>query len=441
MQKVYLWKVTLWQARHGIRHRFTWKMSSSALQPSTQPLAKMTLLARAIRKPAAPRSKRVASGKGRERCPDVKHLPKGLWAPLHRLVRSRPPIALQKDSRRRPLFDWDAWARQHLTRGYWEDCGVKQERWPTCVRSWAAIRVHNDFKLVATSDVLVRSIVTVTVAETLAYQHGLHFHRLNLNVRRHINTVANRQREDAPSKLTMFHVVQLALARYDYDLLLHKLTWAPEHATVLRCNMQKAFSVLQSQASDGAEPSVLRGSVVALTSALQSSVRGFLFLSWYEPVSISLSNCSLIEHSARVFVTSLPALDTAFLVETPLSPFNSQLTAWIAQLDSRSHNNRWNALERFFRAYCLRMRDTCTDDPREKFSFSIMAVLLSMGSRRNEDLIENIATVAAAHSKWQPQLSQPLIFRGLLELKFNSATRLSCSTDQVNVFTQRHWFH
>lgn len=395
----------------------------------------MTLLSGAIRKQAAPRSKRAPSGNSRERCPDVKQLPEGLWAPLQRLVRSRPPTAPQNNGRRRSLFDWDAWVCQHLTREYWEECGAKRERWPTCVRSWAATRIHNDFKLVATSDALVRSIVTVAVAETLAHQRGTLFHRLDINVRRHINTAASRQRGDTRSKVTLFHVVQLALARFDYDLFMHKLSWAPERATVLKRNMQKAFGVLHTMASSGAEPSALRDCVVAITTALQSSVRGFLFLSWYEPISLSLSSCSLLEYSARIFVTSLPAPDTAFLFETPLSPFNSQLTTWIKQLDSPSHNNRWDALERFFRAYCQRMQDGCTKDPREKFSFGIMAVLLYMGSGQNDDLIENIAAVAAAHARWVPCMSQSLMFRGLLELKFDRAAKLPYSADRVNVLT------
>eukprot|EP00171_Calliarthron_tuberculosum_P017537 IDg17537t1 len=170
-------------------------------------------LAGAIRKQVVLRPKRTANGCARARCPDVKQLPKALWAPLQRLVRSRPPTPLLNDGRRRPLFDWDAWVRQHLTREYWDSKGTIRTSWPECVRAWAAMRVHDDFSLVATSDALVRSIVTVAVAETLAHQHGTPFDRLDLSVRRHINTAASRQRDDACAKVTMFHVVQLAFAR------------------------------------------------------------------------------------------------------------------------------------------------------------------------------------------------------------------------------------
>lgn len=361
----------------------------------------------------------------RRRCPELKQLPQWLWAPLQVMVRSRSPLSMEWDNRGRPVLDWDAWACMHLTRDYWEISVPMRETWLSCIRQWAAKRQEGDFSLVASPCALVSAIVNITVAETLAHQHNTSFAKLDLSVRRHINTTANRQRENSKTKVTLHHVVQLALARFDLDVFLNDLSFIPWRQD-LQHRTQVAFDSMYATAESNATPADLRAVVVALTRALRAPMRDFLFIPWYEPLSISLSGGNIVESAARAFVKCIPVQDIA-----PISPYNAHRCIRLEKLSSPAHDSRWEALVNFFHLCYRRLPVQQRHELRADFAFAVMAVLLHAGLEHTLIIQENITLVAAEHTRRQSPSRRPLVFRNLLDLKLDSAARqLRYAADQ-----------
>lgn len=382
----------------------------------------------AIRKQRTSRSRRESSG----RCPDVKQLPIWLRTPLQRLVRSQPPMMQQWDCRQRSVLDWDSWVRQHLTRDYWQKNGTATGCWLSCVREWAATHNKEDFNLLPTPEALVCAIVTIAVAETLAHQHGTHYSKLDLQTRRHINTTASRQRKNTVSKVSLFHVAHLALARFDYDIFLQKLPCPPEEVRVLKNRMEAEFDTLHTVAASGVESSVLRFAVITLIEALRTSVRGFLFVPWHRALRLPLPGCTLLMSAVRSFVNCLPTLDVSFLFEAPLYPYNPQLTHWIQQLGSPLFDSRWKALTRFICLYYSSSPLLLGDDPIGKISFTMMTVILYAASSLNEKLLGNITAVATAQTYCLQSAHSPIVFRDMLNVKLGTTRRLQ-DPDDVTV--------
>lgn len=386
----------------------------------------------AIRKQRTMKSRRESS----RRCPNMKEIPMWLRMPLQRLVRSRPPMTQQWDRRRRPVLDWDAWVRQHLTRDYWQMNGAAAGSWLVCVREWAATHSKDNSSLLSTPDALIRAIVTVTVAETLAHQHGTQYSKLDLQTRRHINTTASRQRTNAISKVSLYHVAQLVLARFDYDLFLQKLSCSPEHVRMLKSQMEYAFDELHRTAASEAESYVLRTTVVGLIQALHTSVRGFLFLPWHSTMHLQLPGCTLLLSAVRSFLNSLPTPDVSFLSETPLDPYNLQFTFWLRHLGSPVHDSRWKALTMFTRIYCSSSPLLLGEDPCAKISFVIMTVLLFAASGQDESILRSIMAVATAHTYCMHLSQRPIVFRDMLDVKLGIGGRLAYPCDATNVGLQ-----
>lgn len=392
----------------------------------------------------------------RRRSPDIKQLPIWLRAPLRRLVHSQAPIAIKLDSRKRMTFDWDTWPCLFLTRKFWQPYRTFDSCWLSCVRQWAALRPHGECAVIPTQHELIRAIVTVTVAETLAYRHGCEFEQLSVNARRHINTVASRQRENSSKKITLFHVVDLALARYDFDVFINKLAISQTHSNEITSRMRISFSFLHSVAAGDIEIFDFRSFVVELTGNLRKEIRGFLFLSWSQHLHLTLPVDHQLRFAIRSFVRSLPLPDTASLFNTPMVVHSPQLTAWLSLLRSSTHNYRWSALSKLVQLNTLRYASTSVssmssspsspstslptcihsqEDTRRRVSYAIMAIVLHLASESHRGLLEEIRYVAEAHTIQQEDRRLPTVFRDVLDFKFDSLTALSevkpinCSSD------------
>eukprot|EP00171_Calliarthron_tuberculosum_P009957 IDg9957t1 len=286
----------------------------TALPPSPSPLPPRS---RGVCKPSVAATRR--------RGPDLNGLPYWLVSPVRELVRSRPPMAAHVDSCERPVFDWDAWACGHLVRSYWDPPPRGRAGWLSCVRLWAAARAQGGPQLLActttkeaatdarggctpapTAATLVRAAVTATVAETLAHRHGEAVSRLDVRVRRHINTTAGRQRENAPNKLTLHHVIRLALARFDFDIAQRRARPRARAAALAECSRRHfdELHTLAAAACRGAAPTrELRAAAVTLADFLQKSLRGTLHVPWHHALRVLTPGATLLELAARAFVT------------------------------------------------------------------------------------------------------------------------------------------
>lgn len=354
----------------------------------------------------------------RRRRPELRQLPQWLWAPLQGLVRSRPPMALEWDKKGRPVRDWDAWACRHLTQDYWGTNVHMQETWPSCVQQLAASGQQEDFSLVATSRALVSAIVTVTIAETIAHQHNTCFEELDLNVRRHINTTANRQCEDSTTKVTLYHVVNLALAWFDHQIFLNRLSCVHLRNEQQR-KIQSAFDSMHATAKSSGTISDLRTAVVTLTQTLRAPLSDLIFMSWREPLCVSLSCDILQELAARAFVNCIPVHDIA-----SICPYKLELCVQIDKLSSPAHDGRWRELVTFFHHSYKMAPVHHRHKLRAEFAFTVMT-MLHAGLEHTFCTQQNIAVLAEEHTRRRSPSRGPKTFRDLLDY------RIDCLSSQL----------
>lgn len=355
----------------------------------------------------------------RRRGPDLSGLPRWLVSPVRTLVRSRPPMAAHVDSCERPVFDWDAWACGHLARSYWDPPSTgDRASWLSCVRVWAAARAQGGPQLLARADngrsspshdALVRAVVTATVAETLAHRHGADVSRLDVRVRRHINTTAGRQRGDAPNKLTLFHVVCLAIARFDFDVAQQRTPRARADALAVRTRQRfDELHALAAAARRGAAPTrALRLATVQLANALKTELRYTVHVPWYS--ALVVPGAMTLELIARAFVTGLVAPGGVSAGATPLG-------TWLVMLRHPAHSGRWAALVRFLTGYYQCAAAHIDEKSREYVTFVIMFTLLH--AVKHESICEgeaSAAAIASTHGRAAPLGDCSLRFRELLD--------------------------
>lgn len=328
-------------------------------------------------------------------------------------------MPVQRDACKKPIFDWDAWAIQHLLVPRWDG---SQSSWLHCVRVWSAKCPQNGLALFPTTYELVRSIVRVTVAESLAYQYRTDFKRLNVKQRRHVNTTASRQQENAKSKVTLYHVVHLVLARYGFDVVLNKMGTTPQHTEALKVRMQLAFDELHSKAESHCDPSTLRASVVGLTRGLQDFIDRKLYLPWYQVPKSALPGAYPLKLSARGFVVGLPKPQVKLNTKTLLMTGDALLSKWLIKLNAPVYGDRWGALLKFLRAHYKCAGGTLTKKTRAEVAYVIMLTILDAAAPES-----NIWRIAATHSSRSQKGSRTVVFRDLLDLK------LDCPTSDINL--------
>lgn len=398
--------------------RFRCSTSSS---PMNRSLAPLRAAPSGIQKQSPQSPSRDAQ---RRRSPDVKDMPRWLVDPLRSFVQLGPNVSEQLDACSRPIYDWDAWAREHLKAQYWD---ASHSSWLSCIRDWAAACPQNGLVLFPSTTELVHSIVRVTVAESFAHLHSTEFPHLDVKKRRHINTTASRQRENSANKVTLYHVVHLALARFGFDVLLNKIDTSPQFVESLKKQMQFCFQDLHSKAERHCEPSSLRACVVQLTQELRACMRGMLYVPWYQVPKSALPGGYPLELSARGFVTGLPKPHVDFLTMTPLVARNKHLSSWISHLDSSVFDGRWYALLKFLRAHYKCDGSTLGDVARGEAAYVIMLTVLDAAAPGNK-ISHIIATVATEHSLRSPMGIDILAFRDLLDLKLDRPT-----CEQINL--------
>lgn len=355
----------------------------------------------------------------RSRGPDVKQLPEWLKGPVRGLAHSRPPLIAVLDSCKRTVYDWDSWACMQLQKSYWNANGGGDTGWLSCVRQWAARRPDDDPTLIPSRDELVRAIVTLTVAETIAHQHGTVFEKLDVKARRHINTTAGRQRVDSMKKVTLMHVVHLALARFDFDVFVNKLSELSNGMRTVKARIDNAFSSMHRAAERDTQPIALRQFVAMLTDTMYSAMNGYLFLSWLDHLQLPISDGFLLENAARAFITGLPKPDTAFLSRSPVSAHDSQFVSWLTALRSPSHDTRWGALARFTGVYSQHPYRASHEDSSGQVAYYVMTVVLYVASGTSRDRLQNIMDVALEHSQRSVGHQKVFIFRDLLDMKID----------------------
>lgn len=368
----------------------------------------------------------VGAEAGRRRAPDMNELPAWLSDPLRSLVRTRPRVQ-SAERRRRPTADWDAWAVRHLTREYWGAPGGGGPGWFSCVRSWSAARPQGKLDLTPTLEELIRAIVRLVVKETIVHQLDDAGSRTPVATRRHINTTAIRQGKDDGDKLRLYHVVDLALTRFDFDIARNRIGY---DIPALDTHVRAAFDALHdTAAAPGRDPAALRAHVVWLKAQLRAFVRRTLFVPWH--VVIRMPNpgahLSQVEFAARTFVTGLPAPDLSFLALDSPNPHSDALLLWLRQLLHEVNKGRWGALVRCFSA--LQLRVDLGEDPRYQLAFAITSVFLFAAVYAADAPVEDparvqdaIGTVADAQAREPPPNFHFLVFRDLLDLYLEPST-------------------
>lgn len=357
------------------------------------------------------------NGSGRRRSPDMKELPEWLSGPVRQLIRSRDTIAMQADGRGRMLFDWDAAACRYLAQEYWDEPNAANPGWLSCVRLWSAARPQGDFSLVPNLQELARSVVTLVVAETIAHQNNTSLSEVDVRMRRHINTTAGRQREDADCKLTILHVVHLALARFDFDVLINKLAYPPADARRLDTHMLDTFAALhRASVAAPRESAGLRAAVVELTSRLRTFVSASLFVPWHDVLQLPKSSDFAFEFAARAFVSGLPPPDLAFLAGKPPTVHCETFLRWLEHLCQPEYTSRWDALSRFLRGIFRNVSDARQDEVRTIAANAIVFVLLYAAAGEHfPQLADGISFIAAAHARRSRTVGAPPVFRDLFE--------------------------
>lgn len=348
------------------------------------------------------------------RSPDSKRLPEWLRGPIRKHARqSRPPLITVLASRKKPVFDWDAWACKQLTRERWSYTG--DSGWLSCVQQWAGRRPNECPLLLQSRNDIVRAIVTLTVAETMAYHHGIMFEKLDVNVRRHINTTANRQRSDSVKKVSLFHVVHLALARFDFDTFINRVSESAMDKRLVRECINNAFTTMHNAAKTGNDHQELRNCVVTLTNKMRELMKGYLFVPWNERLFLPISKSFLLENAARSFITGIPRPDVTFLSAPSFSPDSPLLVMWLVELISPFHDSRWDALAKFTKAYSCHPSSLGIHDCHTHVAFYVMTLILSVSSKfLNRD---NMLAVAHMQSQKTSQHGKAPVFRDLLDLE------------------------
>lgn len=353
----------------------------------------------------------------RRRRPDMKDLPDWLSRPVRQLVRSRGTIALQPDGRGRLQFDWDAAACMYLTQEYWDEPNAARPGWLSCVLLWSAARPQGDFSLVPNLQDLARSVVTLVVAETIAHQNNISLSEVDVRMRRHINTTAGRQREYADFKLTLAHVVHLALARFDFDVLFNKLAHPSTDALLLEAYMLDTFATLHLASRTALlESADLRAAVVELTSRLRAFVGASLFIPWHDVLQLPSSSNFEIEFAARAFVSGLPRPDLALFTMNPPAVDSVAFFLWIEHLCQPEYFSRWDALTRFLHGIFCEVSDERQEEVRTAAANVIVSLLLHAAAGKNfPQLADGIKIFAAAHARRSRIIGAPPVFRDLLE--------------------------